>query len=98
MSAKRKYSRRSQLKKKPVVDYYVTKYVTEGPEREDFYQGGGPKKTYFSDLSEAKLFRSSESAQRTALALDKRSPLGPNSNVVLKARIGANSKVKVMEQ
>ena len=64
---------------------WVVKYIAEGPEREDFYQGDD-KFNY--QLNEATLFRSLEVAQLTANRLNEQCEYssGPNSYVVLEVR------------
>lgn len=64
---------------------YAVKYVYEGPERECFYQD---PETFCNDLSEATVFQSSESARRTARAMDNIHPAGPKSHAVVRVKLG----------
>lgn len=74
---------------------YVVKYFAEGPERERFYQYGqlGGRETIFSDLSGATLFRSLESAMKTAYELDTFDPAGRGSHVVVRLRHNVPTEV-----
>jgi hypothetical protein len=98
MKVKRHRLRRLKAKKSSSICYvmkksssvcYVIRYVAEGVERECFYQDTVPEDEerpmdHFSpDLNEATLFRSRESAERTARALDSRDPAGPGAHEVV---------------
>jgi hypothetical protein len=84
MSTKNKFPKLSQSTIKSEPCCYVIKYVAEGPERECFYQHQEDGKDVFSQLREATLFRSLESAQTTAQALNRYHPFDPQAHAVLK--------------
>jgi hypothetical protein len=94
MSAKQQSAKQSHSKKKSSDICYVIKYVAEGPERECFYQDFESKERHhFCDgLNEATLFRSIESAGRTARALNKQHPAS-DAHVVLTVQIGVFSQI-----
>jgi hypothetical protein len=88
MNSKKQASRRSEPGNKASDIGYVIKYVAEDPERECFFQYGqlGGRKTIFSDLNDATVFRSLESASDMAGELDRFDPAGRGSNMVFKLR------------
>ena len=98
MNTTKKSPKRLHSKTKSSDDCYVIKYVAEGPERECFFQcidRDDPRDSFCDELSEATLFRSQESARRTARALDKDHPAGRNSHAVVRVRLGVIVEVKL---
>jgi hypothetical protein len=92
MITKNKHSKQSKSTIPLAEPYcYVIKYVAEGPEREDFYQDAEDGSSSFSNLSEATLFRSLQSAQRTATALNRNHPFDPQAHAVLKVQYSSTS-------
>ena len=93
MITKNKHSKLSKSKIPSAEPFcYVIKYVAEGPDREDFYQDAEDGSSSFSGLIEATLFRSLESAHRTANALNRNHPFDPLAHAVLKIRYSSISQ------